>query len=106
MDSPDHQRRRPTPPKDRPPQPPLSPQRSPHPPPAPPPTRSPPPPPPNRSPQLPVWLKLSKRCPPSARACCSRSAQDVSPDALCQPLDVRCCHPLPLFRYTLPLSSA
>ena len=28
------------------------------------------------------------------------------PPAACQPLNVCCCHPLPVFLYTLPLASA
>src|SRR5262245_33627219 len=123
-----HHRPRPPnrPPQPPAPRPPTSPKRSPQPPPPnrspnpPPPNRlaqppplapphrlaQPPPPPPNRLAQLPLWLKLLNRFSPSLRACCSLSAHDVSPDALCHPLDVCCCQPLPLFRYTLPLLSA
>src|SRR5262245_65038549 len=91
----------PKPPPRKPPKPP-SPKRSPKPP---PPKRSPKPPSPKRSPQPPL-LKLLNRSWPMLRACCSRSAHDVSPPAACQPLDVCCCQPLPVFLYTLPLASA
>ncbi len=42
--------------------------------------------------------KLLKRSAPWLRACCSRSAQEVSDDALCQPLEVCCCQPEPELR--------
>src|SRR4029453_7766452 len=98
-------RKPPPSPKRSPKPPPLK--RSPKPPPKPPlPKRSPkPPPPPNRSPQPPL-LKLLNRSWPVLGACCSRSAHDVSPPAACQPFDVCCCQPLPVFLYTLPLASA
>src|SRR5215831_19985422 len=111
-------------------------------PPAPAPKRSAqPPPPPPEKPPLPLpkrlsdvlpsppawlWLKLLNLSSPWLRACCSRSAHDVSPPAFCQLPVVRdCCEVLPsvlelagvvlvsyfcqlspVFLYTLPLTSA
>jgi hypothetical protein len=44
---------------------------------------------------------------PALRACDSRSAQEVPPDAATQPLDECCCQPpLLSLRVTLPLLSA
>src|SRR5262249_18822808 len=112
-------------------------------PPAPAPKRSAqPPPPPSEKPPLPLprrlsdvlpsppawlWLKLLNLSSPWLRACCSRSAHDVSPPAFCQLPVVRdCCEvlpsalelgdgvvpvsyfcqPSPVFLYTLPFTSA
>src|SRR5215470_18124918 len=110
-------------------------------PPAPAPKRSAqPPPPPSEKPPLPLpkrlsdvlpsppawlWLKLLNLSSPWLRACCSRSAHDVSPPAFCQLPVVRgCCEvlpsvlelagvvpvsyfcqPSPVFLYTLPFTS-
>lgn len=111
MCSGDYYRR--NPPNRPPPNPPLSPKRSPNPPPLkwlpqPPPSpplkrsaQPPPPPlsPPKRLAQPPPWLKLLKLLYAWLRACCSRSAQEVSsPAALCQPEAVCFCQPEPSLR--------
>src|SRR5215475_9888805 len=111
-----------------------APKRSAQPPPPPPEKRSPKPPlslPKRLSDVLPrppawVWLTLLNLSSPWLRACCSRSAHDVSPPAFCQLPVVRdCCEvlpsvlelagvvlvsyfcqPSPVFLYTLPFTSA
>ena len=78
-------------------------------PPKPPPLKPPPPKlPPPKPPEREASLKPPKRSSPVLRACDSRSAHELSPDAPLQPPLLECCcqPPLPSLRVTLPLLSA